>query len=137
MKRILLVIVLFSVFAGCSSGSVATQVGSAQRTGRYLDNVWERTKRGTADSYDKSKEWVRTTSDRFSRGVSGFGRGWRSDERHPERDVYNRDVDSSYDYPDEQNDDDDYGQGQRKGYSGRGMTLEETAPRVDSGDARY
>lgn len=138
VERILFIVLLVSIFVGCSSGSVRPEIGPAQRAGRYLDDAWERTKRDTSYTYDKSKEWVRTTSDRFSRGVAGFGRGWRGEPgQHPERDIYSRDVDSSYDYPDDGRDYEYTGRGRPDGDSYENRAEERKAPRVDSGDGRY
>jgi hypothetical protein len=139
VERILFLVLLLSVFAGCSSGPIGPEIGPAQRAGRYLDNAWERTKRGSAYSYDKSKEWVRTTSDRFSRGVSGFGQGWRGErgQERPERDIYSRDVDSSYDYPEDRHDYEYAGRGRPDSGPDVDRTPDRKATQVDSGDGRY
>jgi len=138
--RILFVVLVVSVVVGCSSGPIRPEMGPAQRAGRYLDDAWESTKRGTAYTYDKSKDWVRTTSDRFSRGLSGFGRGWRGEPgqaRTDERDIYSRDVDNSYDYPEDDRDYEYTGRGRSDGDDYDNRTQDKRGPRVDSGDRRY
>jgi hypothetical protein len=139
VERIFLIALLGVILTGCSSGPVRPEMGPAQRAGRYLDDAWERTKRGTAYTYDKSKEWARTTSDRFSRGISGFGRGWRgeSGQDQPERDIYSRDVDNSYDYPEDDHEYQYTGRGRPDTESYEIRREERQVPKVDSGDGRY
>ena len=132
---------VLSSFVACSSRPIEPEIGPGQKAGQYVDGAWERAKRGTAHSYDKSKEWVRTTSDRFSRGVSGFGRSWSGESSRStldESDEYGHDADGRYDYQADNysNNPDSYRYDSRDSRDGNNRP-EPEVPRTDNGDSRY